>query len=92
MAVGKRSGFTLVELLVAITIMSLLVALQVPAVARVQFEARKIECLSYKRQLITYYYTETWFEDGAPPYTIQPLMEAAVPLSNKCYSCHNITR
>jgi len=80
------SGFTLLELLLVITIIALLVALQLPMLAKVKFEAQKAECMNYKRQLKIFYYT-TDFEDGSPPYTVRPLMKAS-RLGGKCYNCH----
>jgi len=60
------SGFTLLELLLVITIIAILVALQLPTLEKVRFEAQKAECMNYKRQLKIFYYT-TDFEDGSPP-------------------------
>jgi prepilin-type N-terminal cleavage/methylation domain-containing protein len=79
-------GFTLLELLLAIAIIAVLVALQLPVFARAQLEAQKVECRNYKRQLIQYYYMSD-FEDGSPPYTIQPLMQVT-RMGGKCYNCH----
>jgi len=79
-------GFTLIELLAVIAIISLLLALQMPVLAKVKFEAQRAECMNYKRQLKIFYYT-TDFEDGSPPYTVRPLMKAS-RLGGKCYNCH----
>ena len=79
-------GFTLIELLAVIAIISLLLALQMPVLAKVKFEAQRAECMNYKRQLKLFYYT-TDFEDGSPPYTVRPLMKAS-RLGGKCYNCH----
>ena len=48
---GRRSGFTLVELLVTIAIIGVLVALVLPAVQSARASARRIQCLNQMRQL-----------------------------------------
>jgi prepilin-type N-terminal cleavage/methylation domain-containing protein/prepilin-type processing-associated H-X9-DG protein len=48
---SRESGFTLVEVLVAVGIIALLVALLLPSLSRVRTEARAVHCASQIRQI-----------------------------------------
>ncbi|HEX8914374.1 MAG TPA: prepilin-type N-terminal cleavage/methylation domain-containing protein [Humisphaera sp.] len=67
----RRSGFTVVELVVVIGIIALLMAILLPVVGRARESARSVACLSNLRQLGTatvQYLTDNdgWFPAAAP--------------------------
>jgi len=47
---SRRKGFTLIELLVVIAIIALLMAILMPALARVKEQARTVACLANLKQ------------------------------------------
>lgn len=50
---SRKNGFTLVELLVVITIIGVLVALLVPAILAARENARQVQCINNQRELAT---------------------------------------
>src|SRR5438128_2647400 len=86
----RRHGFTLIEVVVAIAVFSLLLALRLPALHQARSTARKVDCLSNLRQIgmALHSYHET--NGGFPPGVSQPPMvpnsgNAAPDLINKEY-------
>ena len=57
-------GFTLVELLVVISIIALLMAILLPALAKARTQAKRISCLSGLRQLVTAWMAYAENNDG----------------------------
>ena len=67
----KRSAFTLVELLVVITVIVLLVAMLIPAVSAAREYARRNQCLTQQRSLAIAMVTHDKDSDGLPGYLNQ---------------------
>lgn len=70
---GRERGFTLVELLVVITILAMLVALLIPAVQMAREAARKTQCLNNEKQLATAIVNYVTSKQKFPPlFVAQP--------------------
>lgn len=63
----RRTGFSLVELLVVIGIVSILLALILPAVQQSRAAARRAECMSHLRQIGIALHNYHDVHDGFPP-------------------------
>jgi type II secretory pathway pseudopilin PulG len=72
----NKESFTIIELLVSITIITLVVALMLPAVMEARLRAQKVIC-EVQRNAITRY------DDG-----VRLRLEIPVPVLTKCYECH----
>jgi prepilin-type N-terminal cleavage/methylation domain-containing protein/prepilin-type processing-associated H-X9-DG protein len=80
---GKKDngGFTLVELLVVISIIALLMAVLLPALAKARTQAKRIVCLSGLKQLVTAWmaYAENFdgkiVNGGQPPSNVPTVTE-----------------
>ena len=83
-------SYTILELLVTISIIVILTAMLLSATSKAKRAAQLAECHNYRRQLTIYYYTEGYEQDNeeAPSYTVQELMMDHKIIQGKCYDCH----
>jgi len=74
---GRRSadlrGFTLVELLVVVGIISLLIGIMLPALSGAAEQARQVVCASNQRQIITGCWSYITDNQGRVPYLESPM-------------------
>ena len=92
---GKKA-FTLVELLVVITIITILVSMLLSALSKAKVAADMAQCHNYRRQLTIYYYAEADEQDYNPSdgdismFNVKrELMLDHRVIQDKCYDCHN---
>ncbi|MEO0476737.1 MAG: prepilin-type N-terminal cleavage/methylation domain-containing protein, partial [Planctomycetota bacterium] len=96
---GNRLGFTLVELLVVISIIALLIAIMLPALSKVRSAMQATSCLSNQRQLMVAWSAAMAENKEQIPYTAPPATPpASGPLQDRdqwwgllaevCAKCH----
>jgi len=93
--INGRKSFTLVELLVVITIIGILSALLLTSVAKAKKAAQRVECLNFQRQLYIFYYADNWDENTielSPSYTKKELMDSYPRIKQSCYDCHHASK
>tara|TARA_R100000008_G_scaffold30704_2_gene17101 strand:- start:2183 stop:2491 length:309 start_codon:yes stop_codon:yes gene_type:complete len=97
---AMRKGYTLLELLVTITIISILTGMLLSASAKAKQAAQMAECHNYRRQLTIYYYAAEYdVEPGSLPdqhdierWNIRhELMLDHKLMQDRCYDCHAST-
>ena len=83
-------GFTLLEMLMAITIIALLVSMAVQSYKSAKDKARYVACVSYRRQMEIIDFVPEWtyttdYSEGTDIYRI---IDEMVLAYNKCFECH----
>jgi prepilin-type N-terminal cleavage/methylation domain-containing protein len=83
-------GFTLLEMLMAITIIALLVSMAVQSYKSAKDKARYAACVSYRRQMEIIDFVPEWtyttdYSEGTDIYRI---IDEMVLAYNKCFECH----
>ena len=84
-------SFTLVELLVVITIIGILTGFLLSSLSKANKAAQRVECLNFQRQLYIFYYVDDWDEgtnETSPSYTKQELMDSYPRIKQSCFDCH----
>ena len=84
-------SFTLVELLVVITIIGILTGFLLSSLSKANKSAQRVECLNFQRQLYIFYYADNWYEDAYedhPSYTKKELMDSYPRIKQSCFDCH----
>ena len=86
-----NKAFTLLELLVTLTIILILVAMLLSALSKAKEAAQIAECHNYRRQLTIYYYAEGYDENGFTQprdYSFKEELLDEWIIENKCYEWH----
>jgi len=94
--INGRNGFTLVELLVVVTIITILVSMLLSALSKAKVAADMAQCHNYRRQLAIYYFAEDDDQYYTPSYrnieqynVKRELMLEHRIIQDKCYDCHS---
>ena len=94
--INGRNGFTLVELLVVVTIITILVSMLLSALSKAKVAADMAQCHNYRRQLTIYYFAADDERDYSPSYeniarfnVKRELMLDHRIIQDKCYDCHS---
>ena len=94
----KMKAFSFIELLVTVTIISILVAMLLTSLAAAKQSASFAQCHNYRRQLIIYYFAEDYDQYYNPSYrdiaqynVKRELMLEHRIIQDKCYNCHAST-
>jgi len=83
-----KKGFTVLELLLAITVILLLVSLSLQSYADAQRQARIVACKVYRKQIQTFH--------EMPEYDLPTISDSDIKLLvetyDQCYKCHTSAR
>jgi Tfp pilus assembly protein PilE len=83
-----KKGFTVLELLLAITVMILLISICLQAYADAKRQARIAACKVYRKQIETFY--------EMPEYSLPTISDSdikfLVKTYDQCYKCHSSAR
>ena len=93
----KTKGYTLVELLITLSIILILVAILLSALSKSKHAALTAQCHNYRRQLTIYYYVGEDEESGNYNRYLSEIERINVRrelmldhrvIQDKCYNCH----
>jgi prepilin-type N-terminal cleavage/methylation domain-containing protein len=90
--INGRKSFTLVELLVTISIIAISTGMLSSSLSKVKEQAHRVECINAQRQFYIFYYIDDWDEgtnETSPSYTKKELTETYPKILNSCYDCHD---
>jgi len=83
-----NKGYTLIELLTVIVIISILAAMLVHSTLQAKRAAQIAECHNYRRQMTIYYYADTIEESSEDRTSYLDLIMDHKVVQDKCYNCH----
>ena len=81
-------GFTVLELLLAITVIMLLISLSLQSYANAQRQARVAACKVYRKQVETFHEMPEYNLPTISDYDIKVLVKTY----DQCYQCHTTAR
>jgi len=83
-----KKGYTLIELLTVIVIISILAGMLLHATQKAKQAAQIAECHNYRRQMTIYYYADTIDESDDTETSYLDLILDHKVIQDKCYNCH----
>ena len=83
-----KKGYTVIELLTVIVIISILAAMLFHTTQKAKRAAQIAECHNYRRQMTIYYYADTIDESNESRTSYLDLILDHKVVQDKCYNCH----